>query len=133
MTIHFQHEQARRGVIPKASAAVAEASPIDHAHLARYTMGNRALEIEVLQLFAGQAPSTLRDLETADGPKAWHMAAHTLKGSARAVGAGRVAVAAEAAEAAGIADPGRRQTIARLKAALDDAVAYIERFARAEI
>jgi HPt (histidine-containing phosphotransfer) domain-containing protein len=73
--------------------------PIDHAHLARYTLGNRALEIEVLQLFAGQAPDYLEDLRSAATEKAWRDAAHTLKGSARAVGAMRVAECAERAEA----------------------------------
>jgi HPt (histidine-containing phosphotransfer) domain-containing protein len=113
-------------------ASLRPAPPIDHAHLARYTLGDRALELEVLQLFSGQAPSTLRDLETADGPKAWHMAAHTLKGSARAVGAAQVASAAADAESAGFGDPDRHQTVARLKAALDDVAAYIDRLARAD-
>lgn len=74
-------------------------APIDHAHLARYTFGNRALEIEVLHLFADQAPDYLEGLRTAQSEKAWRDAAHTLKGSARAVGAFRVADRAEAAEA----------------------------------
>ena len=41
-----------------AGAAISEAStPIDHVHLRRYTMGNRPLELEVLQLFAnGDVP-----------------------------------------------------------------------------
>ena len=113
MTIHFQ------------SGAGTMTPPIDHAHLARYTMGNRALEIEVLQLFAGQAPLTMRDLEKADTAKAWHIAAHTLKGSARAVGAGQVARVAEQAETAGLADPDRDLTLARLRAAIKTASVYI--------
>ena len=55
------------------------AAPIDHRHLARYTLGNRALEVDVLHLFADQAPLTLADLVGAMSDKAWHMAAHTLK------------------------------------------------------
>ncbi len=74
-------------------------APIDHVHLARYTFGNRALEIEVLQLFTDQAPDYLEALRVADTEKAWRDAAHTLKGSARAVGAVRVADRAERAEA----------------------------------
>lgn len=73
--------------------------PIDHVHLARYTFGNRALEIEVLHLFADQAPDYLEGLRNAVTEKAWRDAAHTLKGSARAVGAFRVADRAERAEA----------------------------------
>lgn len=74
-------------------------APIDHAHLARYTFGNAALEVEVLQLFADQAPDYLDGMRTATSEKAWRDAAHTLKGSARAVGAFRVAERAERAEA----------------------------------
>lgn len=74
-------------------------SPLDRDHLARYTGGNRALETEVLQLFAEHAPIYLEDLRAATTEKAWRQAAHTLKGSARAVGAFRVADRAEWAEA----------------------------------
>ena len=76
--------------IPEAYSAAQMAGrdvPIDHPHLARYTLGNRALEQEVLQLFADQAPQTLASLAAANSAKAWHAAAHTLKGSAMAVGA----------------------------------------------
>lgn len=81
------------------SASRREEAPIDHAHLARYTFGNRALEIEVLHLFADQAPDYVDAMRHAVTEKAWHDAAHTLKGSARAVGAVRVAERAEQAEA----------------------------------
>jgi HPt (histidine-containing phosphotransfer) domain-containing protein len=88
-------------------------APVDHAHLARYTFGNRALEIEVLTLFADQAPSYLDALRTAPTEKAWREAAHTLKGSARAVGAVFVADAAERAEVLGFAaEAGARAAIA---------------------
>ena len=100
-------------------------TPIDHVHLGRYTMGNKALELEVLQLFIGQAPSTLRDLERAASPKDWHMAAHTLKGSAKAVGAGRLARAAEQAESAGPDAPDRGDIVMALHGALDEAADYI--------
>lgn len=101
--------------------------PIDRAHLSRYTFGNAALEIEVLGLFAGQAPETLAWLRTAETAKAWRDAAHTLKGSARAVGAWRVAELAERAEAI---DPAARDARARivagLTAALAEACAWVE-------
>lgn len=100
--------------------------PIDHAHLARYTMGNRPLEVEVLQLFAGQAPETMASLVAAQDAKAWHLAAHTLKGSARAVGAWAVATAAEEAEKAGHDDSRRPQMLARLEALLADVAGYID-------
>jgi Hpt domain len=72
--------------------------PIDFTYLRRFTLGNKDLEREVLYLFAESAPGYLKALENACTPKEWHDAAHTLKGSARAVGAWRVARTAEVAE-----------------------------------
>lgn len=72
--------------------------PIDFTYLRRFTAGNRELEREVLSLFVDAAPNYLGALGDAVTAKEWHDAAHTLKGSARAVGAWRVARAAENAE-----------------------------------
>ncbi len=77
--------------------------PIDHAHLARYTLGERALELDILDLFLDEAPRTLLRLREVASTcpfdsKGWLYGCHTLKGSARAVGAGDVAAAAEAGE-----------------------------------
>src|SRR3954453_16142826 len=72
--------------------------PIDFAHLQRMTLGDAGLEQEVLAMFAAQSASLLSTLATmpADAPAL----AHTLKGSARAIGAFAVADAAEGLEAA---------------------------------
>lgn len=75
-----------------------EESPIDFAHLARMTLGDAALEREVLTMFAGQSAALLCGLR-AMPPDAAALA-HTLKGSARAVGAMAVADAAERFEQA---------------------------------
>jgi HPt (histidine-containing phosphotransfer) domain-containing protein len=72
--------------------------PIDFTYLRRFTMGNRDLEREVLALFVESAPNYLQAMVNAVTAKEWHDAAHTLKGSSRAVGAWRVARAAENAE-----------------------------------
>ena len=64
-----------------------ECLPIDHNHLAKYTMGDAELQYEVLQLFIEQLPSLISQLRAAASEKDWYIAAHTLKGSARAVGA----------------------------------------------
>lgn len=72
--------------------------PVDLVHLARYTMGNRDLEREVLTLFARQSDIYLARLREARSAKAWAEAAHTLKGSARGIGAWQVAEAVERAE-----------------------------------
>ncbi len=58
--------------------------PIDFAHLRRYTLDDRGLELEILGLFAEQLPITIGALARATTDKEWGMAAHTLKGSARA-------------------------------------------------
>jgi HPt (histidine-containing phosphotransfer) domain-containing protein len=75
-----------------------ELYPIDLQHLRRYTMGDPKLEKEVLELFIAQLPLTIRALSEAGSDRDWQMAAHTLKGSGRAVGAWRVARLAEHAE-----------------------------------
>ncbi len=66
------------------------ARPIDMAHLARQTMGDRALEHEVLQLFAQQAVTVRKQISTAS-PAERILLAHGLKGSARGVGAFAIA------------------------------------------
>jgi HPt (histidine-containing phosphotransfer) domain-containing protein len=72
--------------------------PIDLAHLSRMTLGDEALEREVLAMFAGQAAKLAAEL--AQLPADAAAVAHKLKGSARAVGATRVAAAASDLEAA---------------------------------
>jgi HPt (histidine-containing phosphotransfer) domain-containing protein len=101
------------------------AQPIDLAHLSRYTFGNAALQCEVLQLFAEQAPTTLAQLRSAETQKAWRDAAHTLKGSARAVGAWRVAGCAEQAESIDLRAHEKARVIQGLDVALDEARRFI--------
>jgi HPt (histidine-containing phosphotransfer) domain-containing protein len=72
--------------------------PVDFTYLHRFTAGDRALEREVLYLFAQSAPVYVAQMRAATDAKTWVAASHTLKGSARAVGAWRVARAAEMAE-----------------------------------
>jgi HPt (histidine-containing phosphotransfer) domain-containing protein len=81
--------------------AGAAADPLDLAHLRRFTLGDRSLEMEVLHLFIDQAPFTIEAMKEAGTDREWASAAHTLKGSARAVGAWRLATLAEQAERLG--------------------------------
>lgn len=77
--------------------------PIDRVHLARYTLGDVALETEVLGLFAESLPKMVAGLTDARDPTAWRHAAHSLKGSARAIGAWSLADAAARAEKVDVA------------------------------
>src|ERR1700731_2149905 len=67
---------------------------IDDDHLSRMTLGDRRLEREVLEIFVRQTAIMLERLAGA-GPALAAAAPHTLSGSARGIGAWRVARAAE--------------------------------------
>lgn len=69
---------------------------LDRDHLSRMTFGERNLEREVLAMFAAQALGLSKRLAAQPDDSA--DLAHTLKGSARAVGAFEVADAAERVE-----------------------------------
>jgi HPt (histidine-containing phosphotransfer) domain-containing protein len=66
--------------------------PIDFAHLSRMTLGDAGLEREVLAMFAAQSARLVGQLAAL--PEDAGALAHTLKGSARAIGAFAVADAA---------------------------------------
>ncbi|MCK1511972.1 Hpt domain-containing protein [Bradyrhizobium sp. 190] len=72
--------------------------PIDFEHLNRMTLGDAGLEQEVLAMFVAQSARLVRAL--AAKPADASALAHTLKGSARAIGAFAVADAATRLEAA---------------------------------
>ena len=98
--------------------------PIDLVHLARTTLGDRALEREVLQLFDRQSSMLIARMRTA-APAAVAALAHTLKGSARGIGAWRVARAADLLELAGISGEPTAEALDGLAAASDEARAVI--------
>lgn len=75
-----------------------ERRPIDLVHLAKQTLGDRSLENEVLRLFMTQADVYMQRVEQANDDDARFAAAHTIKGSARNIGAWIVADAAEHVE-----------------------------------
>lgn len=134
MKRHPEAAKMRSGLMHGATATAKsiaydhQRGPIDRAHLARYTLGSLPLEIEVLCLFANQVPITLGELRLATTDKEWRDAAHTLKGSARAVGAWQIADCAEAAETLKCChDAGARsKAVEALARAVDTAVRYIE-------
>jgi HPt (histidine-containing phosphotransfer) domain-containing protein len=99
---------------------------IDLDHLARMTFGEASLEAEVLSLFDRQAAVLLAHMRDAP-PAAVAAFAHTLKGSARGIGAWRVAETASVVEMNAVrADAaGAAQAAARLAAAVDEVRAAI--------
>ena len=92
----------------------ASGRPIDMTHLSRQTMGDRALEQEVLALFIQQAAGVSRQLA---GAKVHDrlLLAHGLKGSARGVGAFAIADCAANIER----DPEDAQVWERLEALVE--------------
>jgi HPt (histidine-containing phosphotransfer) domain-containing protein len=101
-------------------------APVDRTHLGRYTLGDPALEREVLGLFLAQIPLTIESLQFAATDRDWMAAAHTLKGSGRAVGAWTIADLGKQAESlGGIADGlARRSLIARIEEAASEVESY---------
>ena len=102
--------------------------PIDLRHLFEMTLGDHALEREVLALFDQQAGMLIARMDTVDPPGVAALA-HTLKGSARGVGAWPVAHAAEAVEAAAPAE--LAAAVAALAAAVEAAHTAIVEILRA--
>jgi HPt (histidine-containing phosphotransfer) domain-containing protein len=90
---------------------------IDETHLERMTLGDRRLEREVLELFVRQTTIMLGRIAGSD-PAMAAASAHTLKGSARGIGAWRVARAAELVESAVAGEGGA--------AAMDEAVTELK-------
>ncbi|WEX75938.1 Hpt domain-containing protein [Sinorhizobium numidicum] len=78
-------------------SSASKGKPIDFVHLDNQTMGDKALESEVLQLFARQARQAMIDIAGTDSDRR-SQAAHRLNGAALAVGAVNVAKAAAAIE-----------------------------------
>jgi HPt (histidine-containing phosphotransfer) domain-containing protein len=102
--------------------------PIDIDHLQRMTLGDAGLEREVLAMFSAQAASLIGTLAAL--PPDTDALAHTLKGSARAIGAFRVADAAESLEAAIRNGDDRARALTELNDAVSQARAAIDAMLR---
>jgi HPt (histidine-containing phosphotransfer) domain-containing protein len=93
--------------------------PIDIEHLQRMTLGDASLEREVLAMFSAQAAGLIGKLAALPADAA--ALAHTLKGSARAIGAFAVADAAADLEAALQQGGNVSQALTELKARIAQA------------
>ena len=98
--------------------------PIDFEHLQRMTLGDAAIEQEVLTIFAAQSARLVHTL--AAMPADASALTHTLKGSARAIGAFAVADAAAELEAAIARGFDASAELAELGEAVAEARAAIE-------
>jgi hypothetical protein len=94
---------------------------IDFEHLSRMTLGDLALEQEVLGLFVRQAEMLRARMET-DCAGLIGAAAHTLKGSATGIGAWPIARASADVETA--AESGDHRAIKRAIRSLTEAITY---------
>jgi HPt (histidine-containing phosphotransfer) domain-containing protein len=112
--------------MPGGEASVtARGRPIDLVHLARQTMGDRALEQEVLCLFVHQTQQVRERIAQAE-PEECRQLAHGLRGSAVGVGAFAIADCAAAIEAKPD-DPQAKRKLTRLIDEARDFVAAIGR------
>jgi HPt (histidine-containing phosphotransfer) domain-containing protein len=102
--------------------------PIDIAHLKRMTLGDAGLEREVLAMFSAQAVGLLGT--PADLPSDAGALAHKLQGSARGIGAFRVADAAESLESALQSGDDPAQPLAELNEAIAQVRAAIDAILR---
>lgn len=113
------------------ATADCDGGPLNRTYLARFTLSNLALEREVLQLFAQQMPAYLDQLREAKTREEWKLAAHTIKGSALAIGAERLASVARVAEGLEVdttspdQDDKRRQAAEAVTAAANEVCSYI--------
>jgi hypothetical protein len=103
----------------------AGARPIDLAHLSRQTLGDRAVEEEVLSLFMHQT-ATVHDKIRAAGAEERRRLAHGLRGAALGIGALAVAEAASAVEA----EPGSRALVNSLSRRIEEVREFIAAISR---
>ncbi|RUT97634.1 Hpt domain-containing protein [Mesorhizobium sp. USDA-HM6] len=106
-------------------SGTAGSRPVDLAHLARQTMDDRALEQEVLALFVQQALSVRDKILDADA-KERVLLAHSLKGSARGIGAFAVAECAATIEK----QPEDARTVKKLGVLIEEVRDFIAAISR---
>lgn len=99
--------------------------PVDLAHLARQSLGDRQVEAEVLSLFLGQTATVAQRLAAA-GAAERRALAHGLVGSARAIGAFAIADCAAAIEAR----PQDASALRRLPRLIDDVREFVASISR---
>lgn len=101
--------------------------PIDLVHLARQTLGDRALEHEVLRMFVRQVTLYFERVRATRDADELAMGLHTLKGASVGIGAVNLAAVARSAEAelreTGAVDA---ETLDDMAMAVAEVCAYVE-------
>ncbi len=100
--------------------------PIDLVHLATQTKGDKVVEVEILQIFARQARGCLVAMTAGRGKVEVKAAANRLRNAAMAVGALRVAAAADLVETKGAT----ADSLASVAASVLEAEHFILKLAR---
>lgn len=106
------------------SRAAGYDAPIDLVSLVSHTLGNRDLEVQVLRMFVAQSKTALGRLDGLQDLADIKILVHTMKGSARAVGADTVAAVCETVERE--LEAGKTGRLVHLAKAVGEANAYIE-------
>jgi hypothetical protein len=100
--------------------------PIDLVHLATQTKGDKAVEVEILQVFARQARGCLVSMTSARNKVEVKAAANRLRNAAMAVGALRVASTADLVDTKGAT----ADSLASVASAVLEAEHFILKLAR---
>ncbi|MEN0000430.1 MAG: Hpt domain-containing protein [Pseudomonadota bacterium] len=106
---------------PTRPNSTSKTTPIDLKFLASQAGDDRQLVEELLQMFVKQARCLSHTMRTESDMEAIMAAAHTLKGTARAVGAARIEAGAEAIETEGLTD----KSLETLHRDVDEACDYV--------
>ncbi len=107
----------------------ADGEILNLTHLSRYTINDKALELELLGMFREQLQFQTQMLAAAENAEDWNIAAHSLKGAARSIGAERISRSACALEKAGhdCPDACKREMLAELDRHVSDCLQAIEK------
>ena len=111
----------------EANKQINHSKPIDLVHLSRQTFGSKELENEVLNLFISHSRQCLKRLEAAQTNKEWIDLMHTIKGSARGVGAWKAGDCAENFEkqAEQLSKAEKQEAVLKLKEEVEETIDYI--------
>lgn len=115
--ISIEHGEAQ-GFLKKSSLPI-----LDLAYLRRQTLGNAALEVEMLELFLRQSTRLLSEFNAKTPVKEWRNYARALKGSSQSIGA--LQVAHLAAQIEDCSEARQSDETALLLDALGDAVRIV--------